>query len=69
MGIKGLKPLLRSYGVHEYTVPLSQMSGKTIAVDGTFLLHKYKNCHSVPWHYLTLPLEPEAEECQGPLYL
>ncbi|ALN36706.1 putative DNA repair protein RAD2 [Ranavirus ambystoma1] len=54
MGIKGLKPLLRSYGVHEYAVPLSQMAGKTIAVDGTFLLHKYKNCHSVPWHYLTL---------------
>ncbi|KIA90963.1 putative DNA repair protein RAD2 [Largemouth bass virus] len=54
MGIKGLKPLLKSFGIYEYTVPLTKMTGKTLAVDGTFMLHKYKNCHSAPWHYLVL---------------
>ncbi|WRW24660.1 DNA repair protein RAD2 [Singapore grouper iridovirus] len=54
MGIKGLKLLLKSSGVEDFAVCLSKLSGKTLAVDGTFILHKYKNCQHTAWQYLIL---------------
>lgn len=52
MGVKNLKPFLRSIGVKEEWKSYSSFSGKCIAVDAAYIVHKFKAVHPTDWTLL-----------------
>ncbi|QCQ67858.1 flap endonuclease [European chub iridovirus] len=52
MGVKNLKPFLRSIGVKEEWKCYSSFSGKRIAVDAAYIVHKFKAVHPTDWTLL-----------------
>ncbi|AKU37488.1 ORF_073L [Scale drop disease virus] len=52
MGVKNLKPFLRSVGVMEEWKSYSAFSGKTIAVDAAYIVHRFKAVVQNDWTLL-----------------